>query len=204
MRPPLRPPLLMLASLLLLLGACGPTERERVEAIYTTATTNIPGAQAAIVRDWTAKAITLDACINLGHERLEQGQPGAAAFAMAVLNAAAELEGQIEKAGVTEFYWFRIGTLAGAGAADAYNSGDITSARALVLAGPRRWQGENYWRLHPDHDAMASLIMHKAGESDAAVRRLRERPDLDDHALAVLNQIDAYRRAMEAEKARKK
>lgn len=192
------PYFLLLANLLavaLVLTACGPTEQQRVESIYVLASTNPAAAQAEIVKQWNAQTIKLDTCINLGHERLERGQPGGPAFALAMLGAAKDLESAADKAGVTEFYWFRLGTLAGAGAAVAFNQGDLASARALVLAGPRRWQGENYWRMHPDHDAMASWIMHKSGESTEALARLRERAEPDDQVVKMIERIQAERRA---------
>jgi hypothetical protein len=195
--------------LLVMVGAvtgCGPSEADRVEAIYRLAPTGVNTARAEIVKQWNAKQITLDACLNLAHERLDQ-QPApavAVSFAAAVLGAAADLESAAEKHGVNEFYWFRIGTLAQKAAAAAFNLGDIPAARALVLAGPPRWQGENYWRLHPDHDAFVSLVMHRAGETNAAIARLRGRPDLSELATAVLEQIEAEVRTKQAEAARKK
>jgi hypothetical protein len=194
----------MLILLPMLLAACGPTEAQRVEAIYSLAATNPAAAQAEIVKQWNAGTLKLDTCMNLGHERLETGQRGAPAFALAVLNAATDLERPAEKAGVTEFYWFRLGTLAGAGAARAYQAGDLPAARALVLAGPRRWQAENYWRMHPDHDVLASLIMHKSGETTQALARLRERAEPDDQVQAMINQIQADQAAAAAAQARKK
>jgi len=199
------PRLVCLAILLvhaLVLPACGPTEQQRVESIYTLASTNPAAAQAEIVKQWNAHTIKLDTCINLGHDRLERGQAGGPPFALAVLGAAKDLESAADKAGVTEFYWFRLGTLAGAGAAAAFSQGDLNTARALVLAGPRRWQGENYWRMHPDHDALASWIMHKSGESAEAIARLRERAEPDEQVTAMIQRIQAEQRGQEAVKAK--
>lgn len=194
-------------ALTLLLTACGPSEQQRVESIYALAATNPAGAQAEIVKQWNAHTIKLDTCINLAHSRLEQGgagQTGAIAFAVAVLGAAKDLATAADQSGVTEFYWFRLGTLAGAGAAAALNQGDLPTARALVLAGPRRWQGENYWRMHPDHDALASWIMHKSGESTEAIARLRERGEPDEQVVRMIERIRADQRAATAAASREK
>jgi len=186
---------------------CGPTERERVEAVAAMAVTNPAGARAEIIKQFNGKTLTIDECMNVAHERLDLGGTSATLalpFASATLEAASALESAIVKAGVTEFYWFRMGTLAGKAAAVAFDAGDVATARALVLGGPRRWQEENYWRFHPEHDAAASWILHRAGESNAAVQRLRSRPDLDEHALAVLDRIEAEVAATSAAKARAK
>lgn len=180
-----------LLTLAALLGGCGPSTQERLEAIYTLAMGNPAGAQAELVKQWNAQTLKLDDAINLGHDRLEKNIRGGPEFALAVLGAARELEAAAVKAGVNEFYWFRLGTLAGAGGAAAFNAGDMKTAREVVLAGPTRWQGENYWRLHPDHDALASLILHRAGESREALYRLRSRGEPDEQLTAMMARIEA-------------
>jgi hypothetical protein len=200
LRSPLRFRTLLAAGLAaaVLLAACGPTEEQRVESAYALAATNPAAARTEIVKQWNAGELKLDPCIHLAHQRLDERHPSAPAFALSVLNAAQDLESAAEKAGVTEFYWFRLGTLAGAAAANAYNAGDIAGARELVLAGPRRWQGENYWRLHPDHDALASWILHQSGETQQALARLRERGEPDEQVAAMMQRIQADQRAQEA------
>ena len=193
----------MLASTALLAG-CGPSEQDRVETIYALSASSSAAAQAEIVKQWNAKALTLDACINLAHDRLDERKAAALPFAAATLNATADLEAAAIKGGVNEFYWFRIGTLAGKAAVIALDAGDVPGARALVFAGPRRWQEENYWRFHPDHDAAASVIMHRNGETAAALARLRNRPDLNELGTDVLNKIEAEQAAKAAAKAKKK
>ena len=86
----------------------------------------------------------------------------------------------IDKQVLNEFFWLRIGTLAGNAAAAARKAGDLPTARALVLAKPRRWQTEIYWRQCPAHDALASMILFENGEGSEALRRLNDRPDLAD------------------------
>lgn len=191
-----------LVVLAALLGGCGPSKQERLEAIYTLALGNPAAAQAELVKQWHAQTLKLDDAMNLGHERLEKNIRGGPEFALAVLGAARELEAAAVKAGVNEFYWFRLGTLAGSAAAAAFNAGDLTTAREVVLAGPTRWQGENYWRLHPDHDALASLIMHRAGESREALYRLRSRGEPDEQLTAMIARIEAEMAA--AAKSKKK
>lgn len=188
----------MLAVASLFCGGCGPSEAERLAAIYAAAATNPSAAQSQLVASWTARRITLDRALDLGHARLDAGDPGAPAFALALLGAIAELEGPITRANVNEFFWIRTGTLAGSAGAVALKMGDVTGARTVVLAGPRRWQTEAYWRMHPDHDALASWIMHKAGESGPALARLRERGEPDEQLLATSQRIQSEQRAAEA------
>lgn len=180
-----------LVVLAALLGGCGPSKQERLETIYTLALGNPAAAQAELVKQWHARTLMLDDAMNLGHQRLEANIRGGPEFARAVLGAARELEAEAVKAGVNEFYWFRLGTLAGSAAAAAFNAGDLKTAREVVLAGPSRWQGESYWRLHPDHDALASLVMHRAGESREALYRLRSRAEPDEQLTAMITRIEA-------------
>lgn len=192
---------LLVTPMVLAVAACSESEAERLERLYAQASAAGPAAaQAGLIAEWNAKAITLNNALNLAHERVEKADPGAVPFAMAVLGAIDALEGPIEKAGVNEFFWYRVGTLAGAAAAQALKARDLASARALVLAEPVRWQNDSFWLRHPDHDAMASLILHWSGESGAAVARLRARPDLDEGALAVLQRIEAESRSQQPPK----
>ncbi len=183
-------------------AGCGPSEEERLAAIFTTAATNPALAQGEIVKQWTGRQVTLDKALDLGHARLEKGDPGGPAYALALLNAIGELEGPITRANVNEFFWVRTGTLAGSAGAGAYRMGDVVGARQVVLAGPERWKTEAYWRRHPDHDALASWIMHKSGESGAAVARLRERAEPDEQVTATVQRIQAEQVEAEAARAR--
>ncbi len=162
------------------LAGCS-SEESRLEELYQTAKTKGRGSIVNQIRtDWYAKDVTLVGLVDLAHTKVEKDNDVAAAiFAGEVLEAVAQVEPDIKDSEVNDFFYIRLGTLAANSAAIAWNAQprDITLARKLVLAGPQRWQNDKYWMDHPDHDALASYIMFENGEGDAALERLRQRPD---------------------------
>jgi len=185
-------PIIVAGLCLLTLAACSEPEPVRLEKIYTLSSTNPTGGQAEIVRQWTAGELTMQGALMLAHERLdERNDAPSTAFAYAVLCAITELEGAITKKEVNEFFWMRTGTLAGKGAAVAWKLGDRPGARLIVMAGPRRWQTDDYWMRNPGHDALASYILQASGEKVEALNRLRQRPDLAPEAQKAYDDIAA-------------
>lgn len=180
-----------------LLTGCTEPEPVQLEKIYKTAATSSAAAQATIVSKWTAGEITMQGALGLAHDRLDtQRTANSVAFAAAVLGAEAQLEGAMnKKAELNEFFWMRTGTLAADAAAVAWKLGDIPGARAVVLAGPKRWQTEAYWLQNPAHDAMASYILHASGETGEALNRLRGRPDMAEEVQRAVEEIERAARA---------
>lgn len=195
--PPLATRLLctLLLPLTLLLASCGESEEHALARIATMAQTNPSGAQSEIVILWRSGTITLNGAINLAHDKVEKNQPGCLAMAQVTLGATSDLNAEVEKKGVNEFYWMRVGSLAGKSARIAYDAGDIPTARSLVLAGPPRWKNDNFWRQFPNHDALASYILHASGETREALNRLNGRPDLDPEVQRAVEEIQAAQRA---------
>ena len=163
-----------------------------LETQYASAAAAGPITTAAALRKaFLARTITANEAIDLAHERVEKvGDASSVAFARAVLEFIDQVEPEIEQAGVNELFWVRVGTLAGNSAAVAHKGQDLGSARRLVLGGPARWQNEAYWRQHPSHDALASLILHENGETAEALARLRERGELADDVAAAKARIE--------------
>lgn len=157
------------------------SKARRAAAYYTQSQAGRGAAAAAMAADWRARRIKLDDCLNLAFEHVESaGDAKATNFAGAVLDFAQLIEKELPQSSDMELFWTRLGGLAAASAEQAYLRQDIKEARSLVLAGPQRWQNEAYWRLHPNHDALAAYILFSSGEGAEALRRLRSRPDLDD------------------------
>lgn len=171
-------PVLVLA--VVALGGCK-SEKSRLDALYAAAGTAGSGRSAVaneLRKQWAAGNVTAVEAVNLAHTKLDSPGDGASiVFAGAVLDVLSVIQPDIEPK-TTELFWIQVGTLAGKSAAVAFKTNDIALARSLVLAGSERWQNEAYWRQHPDHDAVAALILHKSGESKEALERLRSRPDL--------------------------
>ncbi|HMN40999.1 MAG TPA: hypothetical protein PKE29_09145 [Phycisphaerales bacterium] len=199
---PQRPTILAIWACLLLmplaLAACS-SEKDRLEAIAATAAAGRSAAATSLRTAFFAKEITANAAIDLAHTKVDRLSPSTystqptandIAFAGAVLDFIEQTEPDIDAKVLNEFFWIRIGTLAGNAAAAARKAEDLPAARALVLAGPTRWQTEAYWRQHPAHDALASMILFESGESDKALNRLRDRPDLADDVQIVKDTIE--------------
>lgn len=188
--------LLALAPFLTVLSGCSEPEPVRLEKIYTLAATNPAGAQAEIVRQWTADDLTMQGALGLAHDRLDQRNDAASvAYATAVLGAIAQLEGPITKKNVNEFFWMRTGTLAGKAAAVSMSLANTAAANAVVLAGPTRWQTDAYWQQNPGHDALASYILHASGRTAEALSRLRSRPEMAPEVQKAYDEISAAARA---------
>jgi hypothetical protein len=112
------------------------------------------------------------------------------AFAAAVLDFLEQVEPDLNPKVINDFSWIRVGSLAGNAAAAAQKAGDTAAARSVVLAGPKHWQGEVYWRQCPAHDALASLILFQSGEGEEALNRLRDRPELPEEVQAAKDMIE--------------
>lgn len=171
------------------------SEKDRLEAIAKTAALSRPAAATALRNAFYAKQITANAAIDMAYARVDGAlpAPGATAkvptaddiaFAGAVLDFIDQAEPDIDKKVLNDFFWIRVGTLAGNAAAAAKAAGNPEQAASLVLAGPQRWQNEVYWRQCPAHDAMASLLLFEVGKDKEALDRLRDRPDLPDDVAA--------------------
>lgn len=182
--------ILLLSLSLLLLPGCN-NEPATLNAAYATAKTSRATAATDLRKAFYANTITANGAINLAHERLDTlADANSAEFAGAVLDFIAQAEPDIDKKVINEFFWMRIGTLAGNAAAVAEKAGDTPTARALVLAGPKRWQNDIYWRQCPAHDALASMILYKSDEGALALQRLNERPDLPEEVQAAKDAIE--------------
>lgn len=169
------------------------SEKSRLEDLYQAAG-NASGGRGGVANElrkqWGEGDITIVEAVGLAHTKLDTpGDAASVAFAGAVLDVVGMIMPDIESK-TNELFWIQVGTLAGKSAAVAFNGDDIPLARSLVLAGSDRWQTEAYWRQHPDHDAVASLILHKAGESKDALDRLRSRPELTGETQAAFDLIE--------------
>lgn len=180
----------MLVVVVLVMAGCA-SEADRLETLAKAASQNRTTAATAMRKAFYAKEITAQGALGLAHERVEKvGDVAAVDLAGAVLDMLDQISPDVEKAGVNEFYWVRVGTLAGNAGAAAMKLGDMPRARSVVLAGPGRWQNEAYWRQHPDHDILASAIMFESGEGAAAVQRLRDRAELTEDQARVLEKME--------------
>jgi len=179
------------------LGGCKGAE-ERLPGIAMRASSGASAAGANVVAlRATAAAELLRAfrdgmkfgdAIDAAYDRLDS-DPNATVFAGGVLDAIEQAGEAVGTGGEFEFFWMKVGRLACKSADVAMASSRLAEARALVLAGSRRWQHENYWSRYPDHDALAAAILAAAGERDEAVRRLRSRDELGSPAKEVLEQL---------------
>jgi hypothetical protein len=155
---------------------------DRLDPCVTQASTSRPAAAASLLAGFKAGELTFNECLDRAHDLLDQGDPRAPAFAGAVLDLGASIEGELPSGGEFEIFWFRIGRLACKSAAAASQAGRLREAESLVLAGPKRWQVEAYWLRYPDHDGLASMILHANGRTAEALSRLSERSVLRDEA----------------------
>jgi hypothetical protein len=174
-----------------IVGGCESKAR-RVTAYYSQAQVGRGAAAAAMAADWRAQRIKLDDCLDLAFRHIDEDSDAAAGnFAGAVLDFAQLIEAELPQSSDMELFWSRLGGLAAASAEQAYMRQDIPAARSLVLAGPQRWQNEAYWRLHPNHDALAAYVLYSSGEGAEALRRLRSRADLDEVQQKAYDDIQA-------------
>ncbi len=183
-----------LVSLVVCVTGCE-SKSDRLESLYSLAAgaTGRGAAGQGIQQAWYKEEILLQDVLDLAHQRLEKpGDHQSAVFALALLDTIAVVEEDIDRAKVNEFFWTRVGTLAGNGAGVAFGETpkDVALAEKLMLGGTERWQTDSYWLAHPDHDALVAIIMHERGQSAAAMERLRSRPDFDEHRHAAMKHIE--------------
>lgn len=181
-----------------------------MERIAQQAASNRSAAATAIVSAVKAGDAEWSSFVDLAFEKLEASWPqdtaqptnmqqalDAAMFTGAVLDAGKELESATDgsdrliggTSGEYELRWFRAGQLAARSASSAYRAGKADEALTLVLAGPSRWQNDAYWLRHPEHDALASMLLAQAGEREEAIRRLQSRSQLNPPADEVLKTL---------------
>ncbi len=186
-------------ALLAATPACKPTDRAYLAStIAASPTGGRTAAAQQIAADWQAGVLRLDACVDLAHEMLDSaanatpfraGPPtpsaAATAFAGAVLDAALILDAKLPKDDTSQIFWMRLGRVAFRASEEAHATGRLTEAASLMLAGPRRWQGDGYWHMYPDHDGLVAVILAKSGRRAEALARLQSRPDLHGVALEV-------------------
>lgn len=149
-------------------------------------------AADGLVRDFREGRITLDLALDHAFLTIERGEDSSA-YVGAVLDLAERVADVIPaQAETSTILLRRIGRLAFQGAEAAYLDGRVAEARALVLAGPERWQSEPYWLRYPDHDALAAGLLAATGDRQEALRRLRSRPILSppaDEALTLIRNM---------------
>lgn len=145
-------------------------------------TTGRAAAATSMLTAYNAQELTFSDALDKAHALLEAGDPRATAFAGAVLDFGAAIEADMPMGGEYEIFWFRVGRLACRSAMVASEAGRVPEALTLVLAGPRRWQVEAYWLRYPDHDGLASMLLHANGRTSEALTRLLERGDLREEA----------------------
>lgn len=182
---------LLLLLLPAILVACGSKESS-LDSMFASAAgpTGRGAAAQELRRAFYADKITLSDAVDFAHRKIESpSDEQSITFARAVLDVIEIVEPEIDRAKVNEFFWIRVGTLAGNSAAAARNQGHKL-ADSLVLAGTSRWQTDSYWLAHPEHDALAALLLHERGESQEALSRLRSRPDFDEHRLEAIKFIE--------------
>lgn len=208
---------LFLCALVALAGLTACDQRYRaadMQRIVKQAATNRAGSSASIVAWVNADKATWSEFLELARKKMDDAvaqsavnlagpAAGAAAltdaslFAAAVLDAGRTLEQQPDaevRLGGTnaeqEIAWWSVGRLAMSAAANLHDAGRIKDARNTVLAGPQRWQNENYWLRFPDHDALVAVLMAKDGDKPGAIKRLKSRVDLQPPADEVLRTLE--------------
>lgn len=141
--------------------------------------------------DWHAGRITLDLAMAQAEAMLERDEDNPEYFG-AVLDLAVAIEDELPTSPETSFLLERrIGHLAYRAAENSLERKRLAEARSLVLAGPERWQREQYWLLNPEHDAMVSYILALSGRRAEAVARLQGRTILNPPADRALEDIRA-------------
>lgn len=184
----------VLATLALGLMMCG-CEPQDPYARYAKLTGGRAAIAGALINDFHAGKLTFADALDAAHERLDHDPSSEATlFAASVLDLGSAVASQLQTGPEMEImFWWRVGRLAfRAAEADAV-AGRWKEARAVVLAGPERWQTEAYWRTYPDHDALAAIILAQNGERAEAIRRLKSRPMLVEPADEVLRELQTMR-----------
>lgn len=198
------------AALLLLAAACvlpagcdrGRATLDRALAAAATPGTGRAAVTSEIVAGMTSGRYLPGDAVDHAYERLAEAEatPGGSgrsaqytAYAGGVLDAIAQLEGAIKTDAEFEVFWTKVGRLAFKAAEEAFANQRPGEASTLVFAGGRRWQGDSYWNRHPDHDALAAVLLAQAGQRDEALRRLRSRIELSGPAAEVYQMLTAPR-----------
>ncbi len=140
------------------------------DGVDATATTLAAAMQSGDVDFWDAK--------DRAHELLDLGDANAVDFAAAILEAGRQVESTLPKGNAREFAWWTVGRLAYRAGEVAALSGEYERAESLLLAGPKRWQRESYWRKYADHDALIAVTLANLGRRSEAIRWLDQRPAL--------------------------
>lgn len=188
-------------ALMLALAVVGPQgcgkSTSNLESYYALAGGGVGarGAAGQAMRQaWYQDEVKLQELLDLAHQRVENpADRQSAVFALAVLDVIQQVDEEIDREKVNEFFWMRVGTLAGNAAAVAYGLSpkDTKLAESLVLAGGKRWQeNESYWMRNPEHDTLVALIMHEQGQSQDALERLKSRVDFNETRLAAIKKIE--------------
>lgn len=197
----------LILTLCLLLAACN--NSSALETAAATASSPTGGRKAAafqIAADWTAKVYTFDEAMNLAFDYIESARnqtpllstgqivksADATAFAGAVLDAMQACDAKtpgLPKHDDTVLFWYRVGGLASAAAEEAHFAGRLPEAASLVEAGPRFWQNDGYWHMHPNHDGLAAAILAQSGKRSEAIARLQSRVELKDAAAEVYEML---------------
>jgi len=171
-------------------AACSrtPPSTELLSAYAAQATTNRSLAAIGMARAFKAGQITADETLSRALDALDRGED-VTAFCGAVLDMLQMVESSLPTSPEMELFWFRIGRLACNSGAMALQKGRAEEAATLMLAGPKRWQSEAYFRRYPDHDALIALTLTAQGRRQEAIAWLRARPELDGIALETLNKL---------------
>lgn len=179
--------LLALALVTACLSGCR-SEDDRLAEIAATARASRSRAAADLVKLFHDGKITHDRPITFATELLQRGDDEAS-LGGAVLDFLDQIRTDLNTAPEFELFWMGVGRLAFWSAHAAYERGREAEALELVFAGPQRWQGESYWLMYPDHDALASYILASAGRRGEAIARLRDRSDLQGEAAEALRRL---------------
>ncbi len=158
----------------LFIAGCGKGSDQILSDLAAQAVVSRPAAASAMVKAQAEGSIKFSEAMDLAFEKLEAGED-ATAFCGAVLDFGYQIRNDLPQSGEFLIFYRRMGQLAARSAQLAYEKGRLNEARSLVLAGPKRWQDESYWRAYPNHDALASIILFQTGEHREAIGRLQER-----------------------------
>lgn len=178
-------------SCALVLAACE-KQQPLLEAYAAQAVTSRTTAAGGLIAAFKAGQISQDDAITLAWDKLAAGED-TTNFAGAVLDMLLAVEGQLAQGGEFEIFWRRVGRLAFAAANTAYVNGRKAEALGLVLAGPKRWQTENYFLAYPDHDALVAILLDESGRRQEAIAWLRDRPELRGPAEEVYRRLTGGR-----------
>lgn len=192
---------LLCGCLGLALGGC---ERPRDVLSHAQKTASVPGtgraSAAAEITSAIKNGVFLPGdAVDFVYAGLEEAKtiPGGSgksaaltSFAGGVLDAIGGLQGNpIRTDGEYEIFWQKVGRLAFLSAEEAFSNQRESEARTLVFAGGTRWQNDAYWGLYSDHDALAAVLLARAGQRDEALRRLRSRNELQGPAAEVYRML---------------